>query len=103
MMKQRRIEDGDDDTYVVHLKSGDVFEAISEFDVAKTLDDGTVVFVRCFKACKPNSRFYYIVQTDMNNVEYTEEPFTHTAWERLLELAGAEPVEDSTATNALFG
>lgn len=90
-------------TFLVHLKSGDAFEAVSSFDVDEITNDGEVISKSIFKAWDVECEEYYIVTTETQNIEYIEESYTDDIWERLLNIAGMEPTEDTTATDLLFG
>lgn len=90
-------------TFVVHLKGGDAFEAVSSFEVEEVTNDGTLIKKTVHKAWDPEFREYYIVTTETQNIEYTEESYTDDIWERLLKLAGMEPPVDTTTTDLLFG
>lgn len=89
--------------FKVHLKGGDILDAATSFVVSGVDDNGVTTASTVFKTYDRDNMCYCIVTVDNNNIEYIVEKYTEDAWERLLEVANMETIEDPTATNTLFG
>ncbi len=94
----------DDDTYFfVHTKGAEIIRAVSSFETSQMTGEGAVTTKLVLKAVNDSDE-YYIATIDTENIEYIEEEYTDDVWERLLEVAGMDIVEeDTSATDRLFG